>query len=280
MNEEEVLSGFTDIKSGKLAIIIYSCERNSDMWRIFSKLFRKYWPHCQYEVIVVTDCWKRKPEGVYSGEPGLIFSKIVVCNGDWAHMIKTAINAAGTPYVSLWMDDYLLCDLVQENVMEHYMEIMHRYHAANIRLVRPEWPKLCVPDKKNREIGIWKQGTAYSISTQVGIWDAEFLKCHIKDGWSAWDFERRGSLEIRDRRYPFLVALDYVFPYEEGVRKGKWMDRGIRLCERNGIKLDFRKRPRMSNWEMCKVYLKGAILDLNPTLVVKLQNKLHKLLGK
>lgn len=267
----------TNMKSAKLAIIVYSCERNSDMWRIFSIMFRKYWPNCPYEVILVTDCWKGRLEGIYPGEEELIFSKVVVCDGDWAHMIKAAMAVAGTPYVSLWMDDYLLCDSIQENALERYMEIMREYHAANIRLIRPEWPKLCVPDKRNGKIAIWKWGTAYAISTQVGIWDAEFLKRYIKDGWSAWDFERKGSLEIQDAEYSLLVAMDYVFPYEEGVRKGKWMDRGIRLCERSGIELDFKKRPRMSNWEMCKVYFKGAILDLNPTFIVRVQNKLYKL---
>lgn len=275
-NEEAMSSGFTNIDSAGLAIIIYSCERNSDMWRIFSILFQKYWPHCPYEVILVTDYWNEKPEGVYPGEKELVFSRVVVCNGDWSHMIKTAMNVAGTPYVSLWMDDYLLCDLVQENVLEYYMEIMQQYHAANVRLIRPDWPELCIRDKRNSKIAIWKQGTAYAISTQVGIWDVEFLKRHIKDGWSAWDFERKGSMEIRDAKSPFLVAMDYVFPYEEGVRRGKWMNQGVRLCERNGIELDFQKRPRMSNWEMCKIYFKGAVLDLNPTFVVKVQNKLCK----
>lgn len=258
----------------KLAIIVYSCERNSDMWAVFSALFRKYWSTCPFDVILTTDCYKGKPEGVYAGDAQeTVFSKIVVCDGDWSHMIKTAIKAAETEFVSLWMDDYLLCDYVQEHILEHYVEIMRRYHAANIRLVGPgNWSELYTKDKNG--MGIWKPGTAYSLSTQIGIWDVEFLMKNIRNGWSAWDFERKGSLEIKDREHPLLVALDYVFPYEEGVRRGKWMDQGARLCERNGIKLNFERRPRMTNWEMCKIYLKGAILDINPTLIVKIKNKL------
>lgn len=260
--------------SNEVAIIVYSCERNADMWEVFSALYRKYWQNCPFEVILVTDCYRGKKQGVYVDETQeTVFSKIIVCDGTWSHMIKTAIDAAGTQYVSLWMDDYLLCDDVQEHVLEHYVEVMRQYHAANIRLVGPgKWSELYVPDKNG--IGIWKPGTAYSMCTQIGIWDVNFLKENIKDGWSAWDFERKGSLEIKDREHPLLVALDYVFPYEEGVRRGKWMEQGVRLCERNGIKLDFQMRPRMSNWEMCKIYLKGAILDINPTLIVKIQNML------
>lgn len=261
----------------EMSIIVYSCERNSDMWIVFSTLFRKYWSNCPFEVILVTDRYKGNTQGVYKEKTEeIVFSRIVVCNSDWSHMIKDAIEVAGTPFVSLWMDDYLLCDYVQEDALAHYIDIMRRYHAANIRLTGPgPWPELYVVDEKG--MGIWKPGTAYSMCTQIGIWDVEFLKKNIKDGWSAWDFERKGSLEITDKERPLLIALDYVFPYEEGVGRGKWMEGGVRLCERNGIKLDFNKRPRMSNWEMCKIYLKGAILDINPTLIVKMCNILSQI---
>lgn len=257
----------------ELAIIVYSCERNSDMWIVFSILFRKYWAECPFEVILVTDSYKGNAEsGIYEDEAGeTVFSKIVVCDGDWSYMIKTAIDAVETPFVSLWMDDYLLCDYVQEHVLKKYIEIMRRYHAANVRLVSPvSWPESYV--KKRKDVGIWKPGTAYSMSTQIGIWDVNFLKRNIKDGWSAWDFERKGSLEIKDKEHPVLVALDYVFPYEEGVRRGKWMDQGVRLCRRNNIDLDFERRKQMSSFEMAEIYFKGGILEINPTLVVKIQN--------
>lgn len=261
------------ISNKELAIIVYSCERNSDMWPIFSFLFRKYWANCPFEVILVTDSYRGKPQGgVYvNEEKENIFSKIVVCDADWSRMIRAAIDAAGTCFVSLWMDDYLLCDYVQEHVMEDYIEIMRQYGAANIRLLSPEtWTELIVTDRKG--IGIWKPGTAYSMSTQVGIWDVEFLKHYIKDGWSAWDFERKGSIEIQDKEHPLLVVMDYVFPYEEGVRRGKWMDNGVRLCRRNNIELDFSRRKRMSAFEMSWIYFKGGILEINPTLIVKIQN--------
>ena len=259
-------------KSNKLAIIIYSCERNSDMWEYFSILFRKYWKDCPYQVLLVTDHFFGKNPGVYDNDrERYVFDKIVVDDNDWAHMLKSAIKAADTPYASLWMDDYLLCDYIDNQVIEEKIALTQKYHAGNIRLV--ESPM--IPSKQygqDKNTGYYEEGTAYSICTQVGIWDVNFLNQYMKDGWSAWDFERVGSIEIKDKEYPLLVTLDYMFPYEEGVRRGKWMDNGVRLCKRNGIKLDFQKRPAMSNWELCKIYFKGAVLEWNPTLVVKLQN--------
>ena len=106
----------------------------------------------------------------------------------------------------------------------------------------------------------------------------------IDDDWSAWDFERIASLQINDDRIedqqPILVALDYEFPYEEGVRKGKWMQQGAKLCRRNGIKIDIKVRPIMTNLEMAKIYFQGAVLDWNGTFVVKIQNLLSRRKGK
>lgn len=257
------------MKSKELSIIIYSCKKNADMWTIFSKLFKKYWGDCQYELVLLTDAYPKDTTEEYA------FTQIVECDSSWSDMIKMAIEKVQTPYVMLFMDDYLLCDYVNNDDIEDKLNIVKKYHVANLRMV--ESPMI-ISDKfeLNNKLGYYKPGTAYSISTQVGIWDVEFLKRNIKDGWSAWDFERTGSIDLVDEKQPLLSTLDYVFPYEEGVRRGKWMDNGVRLCKRNNIELDFVKRPAMTNWELAKIYFKGAIIEANPTLVVKIQNRLAK----
>ncbi len=193
-------------------------------------------------------------------------------------MIMAGIECAGTEYIMLWMDDYLLCDYIQNEDIAYYVEKARKHHAANLRLA--ESPT--IPSKVfegDRELNCYTPGTAYSFSTQVGIWNVDFLKKNIKEDWSAWDFERKGSLEVKDYAYPLLAARNYTFPYEEGVRRGKWMDNGIRLCQRNNIRLDFKKRKPMSSFELAWIYLKGGILGLNPTFIVKVQNFFQRLKG-
>lgn len=261
------------MKSERLSIIVYSCKKNSDMWRVFLTLFRKYWGNCPYKLMLVTD---DLPIG-YGSEEKYKFDEVVVIDSCWSEMILKAIVVAGTPYTMLWMDDYLLCDYVDNQKIESILDKMPDNHAANIRLM--ESPMIpCEKWKNDAQLGYYRPGTAYSISTQVGIWNVNFLKKNIHPGWSAWDFERKGSIEIKDMEHPYLVALDYAFPYEEAVRRGKWMDNGVRLCKRNNISLGDRKV--MTNWELCKIYFKGAILELNPTFVVKVQNTVEKIRRK
>lgn len=255
-------------KSTELSIIIYSCWKNRDMWHVFSKLFKKYWAECPYNVVLVTDkCGKISSEE-------LVFDRIVELDDTWAKMIKAAMYAAATPYVMLWMDDYLLCDYVNDEDIERQLNRAKEYCAANFRLT--ESPKCCGNYKDNQDIGYYKRGDAYSLSTQVGIWDQKFLNQLIHDEWSAWDFERIASLEKHEDTQPVLVALDYEFPYEEGVRKGKWMVQGAKLCKRNGIHIDGGARPIMTNMDMAKIYLKGAVLDINAAWVVRMQNLLAR----
>ncbi len=70
--------------SDRLSIIIYSCWKNRDMWEIFSKLFRKYWSECPYQVILVTDIY-------HDTDNQYVFTKIVQIDDTWAKMIKEAI---------------------------------------------------------------------------------------------------------------------------------------------------------------------------------------------
>ena len=257
--------------SNDLSILVYSCKKNSDMWDIFLRLFRKYWEFCKYELVLVTDSLPDE----YKKTNVLHFDREIIFDGQWSEMILNALEVVNKPYVMLWMDDYLLCDYVNNNKIDELIQIAQKYSAANLRLMEsPIIPCEVFDGVKN--IGCYKPGTAYSISTQVGIWDSKFLNKYIKLNWSAWDFERLGSLEIKDNKHPFLVTLDYAFPYEEAVRRGKWMDNGVRLCKRNGIKIDSNKRKIMTNCDLTKIYFKGAILEINPTLVMKVQNFFNK----
>lgn len=251
-------------KSRSLSILVYSCWKNSDMWGIFLQLLNKYWADCLYQVILLTD----KLEDVKDKWKG--FDEIVVLDSTWKEMIYAGMNVADTEYVMLWMDDYLLCDYVKNEDIDSYVEVARKYKAANVRLHELTFTS-AKTFAKDRDLRYCKPGTAYSISTQVGIWNVKLLKVYMADYESPWDFERRGSLEIKDYKHPILAPKQYVFPYEEGVRRGKWMDNGVRLCRRNNISLDLSKRKQMSEFEMAWLYFKGGILAKNPNLILRVQ---------
>lgn len=254
------------MKSKELSILIYSCKRNSDMWGIFLSLFKKYWSDCNYKLVLLTDYTDESIEG---------FDEIVELDSTWYEMLMAGLEKAETPYVMLFMDDYLLHDKVDNEDIEKYLSYAKKYKCANIRFQKSDMlkPRIYEDDK---QFDYYESGTAYSFSTQAGIWDASFLKKNIQPEWSAWDFERIGSVEIKDFDHPLLGTRDYDFPYIEGVRKGKWMRPGYELCKKEGIQIDDNKRPVMSGFEMWWIEFKGKILKMNPTLIQKIQNAIGK----
>jgi len=254
----------------RLSIIVYSCLKNADMWTIFLQMFRKYWSTCPYSLVLVTD---RLPEDYYQWKDH--FDQVIQKDATWSEMILEAIDKVNTQYVMLCMDDYLLCDQVINTDIELLLNKADQYHVASLMLTPNDF-NVPIPYSRDKTIGLYRYKSAYSISTQVGIWNTQFLRRNIKIGWSAWDFERKGSLEICDNQFRLMTTLDYSFPYIEGIRKGKWMDAGRKLCEMNHIRLDYQKHPAMTKMEMAMIYFKGAVLDINPTMILKIQNILYK----
>lgn len=268
MNDKRIKKMVKNEKSTDLSIMVYSCNKNRDMWEIFLFLFKKYWCDCKYRLILLTD--RIEDDDSVNG-----FDEVVMLDSSWYDMLMAGLKKAATPYVMLFMDDYLLCDYVHNNDIEKYIEYANKYNVANIRFQKSDLLKPGIYDKDKR-FDYYKSGTAYSFTTQVGIWNVELLKKYINPDWSAWDFERKGSIEIKDTKHPLLGTGDYEFPYIEGARRGKWMRPGYDLCKKEGINIDEKKRPVMSGLEMWWIEFKGKILKINPTLIQRIYNYITK----
>lgn len=250
-------------KSNELAIIIYSCDRNNAMWDIVMYFFKKYWSDCPYKIVLLTDI-----DSTQKGER-LGFDEVVECDSDWSTMMEFAIDTLKVPYFITWMDDFLLCDKVDTYQIEHGLDILKNNEAINYRLVSSEMYEY---GSKNEEYGVIVPGSAYSYSTHAGIWDSNKFKKQLVKGWSAWDFERKGSTMNSDIKNPILISLAYQLPYIEAVRKGKWFPDGVELLKQNNIDVKLTNKPIMSKWDFFVVNIKNVVLNLSPTFILKLQN--------
>jgi hypothetical protein len=256
-------------ESNMLTILVTSCDKYSDLWAPFSQLFNKYWSDCPYPVYLIT-------ESPNETTPEFCFDKVIPCGKvGWGDRLSMALEQVETPYVMLLCDDYFLCDRVDSGLIAHYVNLAQKYNAGNLRLI-PN-PKHTRIFSSEANLGEYDKKTAYCIATQAGIWDTIFLTRLAKGYNSIWEFERLGSFRP-DLTQPLLGTLDIQFPFEDVVHKGKWEHFGIRLCLRNGIQIDGSRRQALSDIDYVREHLKGAVLALNPTLVVKFQNLLG--LGK
>lgn len=252
-------------KNAKVTVIVASCDAYSDLWEPFSRLFKRYWPNCPYDVVLVTESSVSEPERYVS-------DRIVSCGKGvgWGDRLVMALQQLQTPYVILLCDDYFLCDQVDTSKIEKIVGWAEKYHSGYFLMVRTAETRPAFSETE----GLFelKKGRGYCVGTQAGVWDVRFLEYLAFGCNSIWEFERLGSFKCVGWDQPILGTLKMVFPFEDVVHKGRWEVHGVRLCDRNDIDIDYSRRKQMTDLMMAKEYLKGAILKINPTLVLRIQN--------
>ena len=216
-------------------VLVCSCDKYADLLAPFSMLWRKYWPDCPFETVLVTET---KPS------EELCFNRVVACGkgGNWCGRLVEALGTVKTPYVIMLCDDYYLASPVNtEDVLQRLAQAKS-FDAANLRLIPNPVPG--VRNSKLSEGGLfeYRKNTAYCIATQAGIWNCEFLLGLARGKSSIWEFERYGSFEVGDEPRPLLVTPTKEFPFLDAVHKGHWEKFGVKCLADNGIAYDFSKR--------------------------------------
>ena len=245
-------------------IIIASCDRYSDTWQPFAALFKHYWPGCPYETVLVTESpVANPPEG---------FSHVVNAGKlGWGDRLAVALEDVTTPYTLLLCDDYFLYAPV-DAVVERALALAQKYDIGNLRLI-PNPPHTST-FSEGEELGLYKPSSAYCIATQAGLWNTRFLQRIAKGYNSIWEFERQGSFR-KDLDLPLLGTTKKVFPFIDAIHKGRWEDEALRLCHAHNIPLNLDYRPGYTRWDKIREAIKSFIFNINPTLLVRIQNTLN-----
>jgi len=250
--------------SPSCTIVITSCDRYADTWQPFATLFKHHWPDCTYETVLVTESPAPQPPDA--------FSRVVAAGKiGWGDRLAFALESVNTTQTLLLCDDYFLCAPVDVAVFERMLELAEKHNAGNLRLI-PN-PAHTALFSKDEGLGVYKPSTAYCIATQAGLWNTRFLQRIAKGYNSIWEFERNGSFRD-DLDMPLLGTVEKVFPFTDAVHKGRWEEAALRLCREHQISLDLRYRRRYSIWDRVRVSIQSFIFDLNPNMVVRIQNAL------
>lgn len=219
----------------RLAIVVASCDKYSDLWDANFELFFKNWPDCPYSVYLVANhkfCEHPKVTTLLAGE-----------DLSWSTTILRAIANLQQSHILFWMDDFFLVGRVDSIEIERLFKQVIEKNFAFLRL-RPYPP----PDNWSVEgVGELAEGAAYRVSLPVTIWTADTLRKIIKEGESAWEFEINGTERSRILSGFYCTRYE-VFKYLHGVERGVWMRPAARELERLGYRLDCSRRRLMSRY--------------------------------
>jgi len=243
-------------------VLVASCDKYADLLRPFSALWRKFWPDCPFETVLVTETQPAQ---------SLCFDRIVACGkgGTWCSRLVTALEQIETDYVLMLCDDYYLEQPVDTARILTRLDQAKRFDAVDLRMV-PN-PVTKIPFRE--DLREYRKNTAYCISTLAGIWNRAFLRRLALGKNSIWEFERLGSFEVGNETRPILGTPTREFPFVDAVHKGCWESFGVKVMRDNGIEVDFSKRGLPPLKTRLVEGLKAAVFACVPnTLIVRLQN--------
>ena len=255
-----------DEKNDNCTVLVASCDKYADLLGPFSALWRKFWPDCPFEVVLVT-------ESEPADAKELCFDRVVACGagGNWCGRLVQALDTINTPYVLMLCDDYYLEKPVETARILERLAQAKAFDAANLRLI-PN-PKPSQPYRDG--LMEYRKQTAYCIATQAGIWNREFLRGLADGKASIWEFERHGSFSVAEEKRPLLVTPEKEFPFVDAVHKGCWEKFGLAVCRANGIEPDLSVRGLPPFKTRFVEGLKALVFAIFPaSLIVRIQNAL------
>ena len=254
--------------SSDLTVLVTSCDAYRDVERPFLELFRRHWPDCPYELVLVSETGREAD----AGRPS--FDRVVATGPgmNWCQMLAAALEQISTPYVLMLMNDYLLCALVDSSKFSLRLAQAKSFDAANLRL-NPNPPGRSV--WRDTDLLEMPKCEAYCVTCQTGMWNREYLLGLARKNKSAWEFERHGSFMVGGETRPLLVTRTKEFPFVDAVHKGHWERAGVELCERNGVAIDFTARGLPPLSAKIREGFKSLVFAIFPwTLIVRVQNVL------
>ena len=237
-------------KSESCTVLVASCDKYADLLGPFSALWRKFWPDCPFEVVLVT-------ESEPVNAKGLCFDRVVACGtgGNWCSRLVQALDTVNTPYVLMLCDDYYLEKPIETARILERLAQAKAFDAANLRLI-PN-PKPSIPYRDG--LMEYRKQTAYCMDGKASI----------------WEFERHGSFAVANEKRPLLVTPTREFPFVDAVHKGCWEKFGLAVCRANGIEPDLSVRGLPPFRTRFVEGLKALVFAIFPaSLIVRIQNAL------
>lgn len=231
----------TSLGRSKLAVMVVSCDKYADLWRPFFILFRRFWPGCPYKIYHVSNFSEIEEEGVVSLLVGEDLS--------WSDNLIKALNFIEEEYVFMIIDDLFPIKAV---CIESLQEIF-----AWIVSEKPDYVSLNPvpgPDMPyNNHVGIVSPGMLYRTATVMTIWKKTVLLDLLKPGENAWEFELYGTVRS-DKYVEFYSTHRLLFPFVNGVIKGKWQRSALKRLQALGVPIQLEKRKIMTVWETIKLH--------------------------
>ena len=215
-------------------VIVSSCDAYEDAWAPFFTLFFRYWPDCPFPVYLVSDT------KIYN-DYRVTTLNVGYCEF-WSDRTKRALEMISQKYLINFHEDFLIRERVDNQKILNLLDYVRNHDTTCLRLNPVAKPDLPYDNKLN--LGEISPKAVYRVSLHSSIWNRQSLLGLLVRGETAQEMEMNGTIRSRKMDKLFLSVQDPAINYfETAIIRGKWTYDGVRLCKKNGIKIDLTKRP-------------------------------------
>jgi hypothetical protein len=250
-----------------ITIIILSCAKFSDLWDNNVSLLKKFWPnHPKYQII-------SDGEALY---PFRSREHLKIFNSEPSNRLIAAIDEVTTKYVFLTFDDYFLKKSVDEKHLIQIFEFIIKNDVDYCRFFKK--PKI---KTKINELGLKKLPlqNVYEVNMYPGLWKVDSLKKVLVPNEDIWKTEVRLTKRARENGlFCFAYLKENIFPFEDIVRKGKYLRSGLKFIKKNDLYIS--DREVRTYGEDFKLFIQTLASDYLPKGIANLVKKWQRKKGK
>ena len=255
--------------SGDMCVLVVSCDKYEDCWEPFSLCMEKFWPDCPYPVYLATETKDIPPHSIYE-------KAIHSTNPSWTGLLREVCQQIDDKYILITLDDHWMNCKVSSAEIAHTLDLLKQTPSIGV----------CYLDYMPKKKVAWKDssyyelipGFPYRLSAGPAIWSKDFLLTACSEDVDAWNFERLKSFDPITYQRTVLTCSHCLYPRIDlsgAILRGKWQSFVPKFAKENNLPIDFSKRKIMTFRDNLKISIRSFIFNLNPALIVKVQNWLY-----
>lgn len=224
-------------KINKIAVLVISCDKYSDLWEPCSKMFLKFWPDCEFDKYLVSNFKECNLTGFINLKIGK--------DNTWSHGLKIALDklSVNYDYVFTMVEDYYFV----EKIDNYYVKAMFNTFVdleGNFLSLFKLPSKL---SKCNQYFGELENFIPYRQSIGFTLWKVQTLIKILDVNENAWEFEKNGV--IRGFQFDKFYGSYKNFKVMNLVIKGKLVPKEYKALKTLFPSIEI-LRPSMSRKEV------------------------------
>jgi len=206
----------------KIALLVISCDKYSDLWPIYFGSLFKYWPDCPLKIYLGSN-YKRYIHGsvtmINIGE-----------DRDYSSNLIAMLSQIEEEYVFTTVEDAFFSSPVDEQHLFSYFQEFFDNKGVYLKLSN-SYPVGYDKDASKRTASI-TSNLRYRLGMGCSLWNKRVLSENLVPGMSAWEMEKEGKFGL-DIPPDDVYTINYhfygkdPFTYVHGVIKGAWVRSAI-----------------------------------------------------